>query len=64
MNSNRSGLRYDREFKNNAIALVRGGRTITEVARDLGVPPSGRWGAAGRGGPTAQRTEHAGFGDA
>jgi len=37
MNSNRSGRRYDREFKNNAVALVRGGRTITEVARDLGV---------------------------
>jgi transposase-like protein len=37
MNSNRSGRRYDREFKNNAVALVREGRTITEVARDLGV---------------------------
>jgi len=37
MNRNRSGRRYDREFKNNAVALVRGGRTITEVARDLGV---------------------------
>ena len=29
--------RYDREFKENAVALVRGGRTITSVARDLGV---------------------------
>jgi hypothetical protein len=37
MNSNRSGRRYDREFKSNAVALVRGGRMITEVARDLGV---------------------------
>ena len=37
MKSNRSGRRYDREFKSNAVALVRGGRTITEVARDLGV---------------------------
>jgi hypothetical protein len=37
MNNNRSGRRYDREFKKNAVALVRGGRTITEVARDLGV---------------------------
>ena len=37
MNSNRSGRRYDREFKSNAVALVRGGRTITEVGRDLGV---------------------------
>jgi transposase len=31
------GRRYDREFKLNAIALVKEGRTITEVARDLGV---------------------------
>jgi transposase len=37
MNKNRSGRRYDREFKNNAVALVHAGRTITEVARDLGV---------------------------
>ena len=37
MKSNRSGRRYDREFKSNAVALVRGGRTITEVGRDLGV---------------------------
>lgn len=29
--------RYDREFKDNAVALVRGDRSITEVARDLGV---------------------------
>jgi transposase len=29
--------RYDREFKENAVALVRGGRSILEVARDLGV---------------------------
>ena len=31
MNRNSSGRRYDREFKNNAVALVRGGRTITEL---------------------------------
>ena len=37
MNSSRSGRRYDRQFKHNAVALVRSGRTITEVARDLGV---------------------------
>lgn len=37
MNRNRGGRRYEREFKNDAVALVRGGRTITEVARDLGV---------------------------
>src|SRR5438874_1543826 len=33
----RRGRRYDREFKENAAALVRGGRTIVEVARDLNV---------------------------
>jgi transposase len=37
MNMNSSGRRYEREFKNHAVALVRSGRTITEVARDLGV---------------------------
>ena len=37
MNKNRSGRRYDREVKNNAVGLVHAGRTITEVARDLGV---------------------------
>ena len=40
MNHSRSGRRYDREFKDNAVALVRSGRTISEVARDLGVS---RW---------------------
>jgi transposase-like protein len=35
--SSNSGRRYDREFKNNAVALVQSGRTVTEVARDLGV---------------------------
>jgi hypothetical protein len=29
---NTSGPRYDREFKNNPVALVHAGRTITEVA--------------------------------
>lgn len=37
MNHNSSGRRYDREFKDNAVALIRNGRTITEVSRDLGV---------------------------
>jgi transposase len=37
MNRNRSSRRYDREFRNNAVALVRGGHTIIEVALDLGV---------------------------
>jgi transposase len=36
----RSGRRYDREFKENAVALVLKGRTIAEVARDLHVS---RW---------------------
>ena len=33
----RSGRRYDREFKENAVALIRSGRSTTEVGRDLGV---------------------------
>jgi hypothetical protein len=32
MKRNRSGRRYDHEFKNNAVALMHAGRTITEVA--------------------------------
>jgi transposase-like protein len=36
-NSSKFARRYDREFKENAVALVESGRTITEVARDLGV---------------------------
>lgn len=45
MNNHRSGRRYDREFKENAVALVRSGRTIQSVARDLGVTTwsLGRW---------------------
>ena len=31
------GRRYDADFKENAVALVKSGRTIVEVARDLGV---------------------------
>ena len=31
------GRRYDREFKEKAIALVLGGRSQGEVSRDLGV---------------------------
>ncbi len=43
--SSHSGRRYDRDFKINAVALVQGGRTITEVPRDLGVSKwsLGRW---------------------
>jgi transposase len=45
MNSSNCGRRYDREFKQNAVALVRSGRSITSVARDLGVTTwsLGRW---------------------
>lgn len=35
--SSKFARRYDREFKQNAVALVESGRSITEVARDLGV---------------------------
>jgi transposase-like protein len=31
------GRRYDRKFKEKAVALVQSGRTVSEVARDLGV---------------------------
>lgn len=39
------GRRFDKEFKQSAIALVKEGRTITEVARDLGISQSAlsRW---------------------
>jgi transposase-like protein len=52
--SSNSGRRYDREFKINAVALVQGGRTITEVARDLGVSKwsLGRWVEQARAGQT------------
>jgi transposase len=33
----RYARRYDRELKENAVALVEGGRDIKEVARDLGI---------------------------
>lgn len=46
------GRRYDREFKENAVALVRGGRSVSQVARDLGVSQwsVGRWVQAANGG--------------
>jgi transposase len=37
MEKSKSGRRYDAEFKENAVALVRSGRKISHVARDLGV---------------------------
>jgi hypothetical protein len=36
MDANKNGRRYDREFKENAVPLAGGGRSATEVARDLG----------------------------
>ena len=53
-NPSRTGRRYDREFKNNAVALVQSGRTVTEVARDLGVSKwsLGRWVEQAKAGQT------------
>jgi transposase len=36
-NSSKFARRYDREFKQNAVALIQSGRSVSEVARDLGV---------------------------
>jgi transposase len=36
-NSSKFARRYDREFKQQAVALIQNGRSITEVSRDLGV---------------------------
>ena len=36
-NSSKCARRYDREFKEQAVALIQSGRSITEVSRDLGV---------------------------
>jgi transposase-like protein len=50
----RRGRRYDREFKENAVALVRAGRTIAAVARDLHVSKwsLGHWVRAAERGAT------------
>ena len=37
INSSKFARRYDREFKQNAVALIQSGRLISEVSRDLGV---------------------------
>jgi transposase-like protein len=44
--------RYDAEFKQNAVALVQSGRSISEVCRDLGCSTwsLGRWVAAKQNG--------------
>lgn len=34
--NSRKGRRYDAEFKESAVALVQSGRSLSEVARDLG----------------------------
>ncbi|WP_373431185.1 transposase [Streptomyces turgidiscabies] len=40
--SNKQGKRYSEECKRDAVALARStGKTVTEVARDLGVSPEG-----------------------
>jgi transposase-like protein len=36
-NSSKYARRYDREFKEQAVALIQSGRSISEVSRDLGV---------------------------
>jgi transposase len=35
--ANKSGRRYDADFKQNAVSLVLAGRSFKEVAQDLGV---------------------------
>lgn len=37
MEPSKRGRRYDQQFKADAVALVKSGRTAVEVARDLGV---------------------------
>jgi transposase len=36
-NNSKFARRYDREFKQQAVALIQSGHSITEVSRDLGV---------------------------
>ena len=37
MDQSKRGRRYDKQFKADAVALVKSGRTTVEVSRDLGV---------------------------
>ena len=37
MDHSKHGRRYDKQFKQDAVALIKSGRTAVEVARDLGV---------------------------
>ena len=50
--NSKSGRRYDRDFKENAVALVLGGRSVTDVSRSLGVSHWSltRWVQRARGG--------------
>ena len=45
MNRNRSGRRYDREFKDDAVALVRGRANDHLGGARSGPSPNGRWGS-------------------
>lgn len=36
-NSSKFARRYDRDFKQDAVALIQSGRSVSEVSRDLGV---------------------------
>jgi transposase-like protein len=58
-NSSKFARRYDREFKQNAVALIESGRTITEVARDLGVShwSLSRWVKEAQGGHTLSESK-------
>jgi len=52
MDYSKCGRRFDREFKENAVALVKSGRTKAQVSRELGVSvwTLGQWIVAqGRG---------------
>ena len=53
MNSNRSGRRYDREFKSNAVALVRAGERSPRWGA-IWASPNGHWGT-GYEGPRRER---------
>ena len=37
ISNSKCGRRYDREFKESAVALVQSGKALKQVARDLGV---------------------------
>ena len=57
--------RYDREFKENAVALVRKGRSQNEVSRDLGVAASslGKWVKQAQSRPGAAPSKNSGGGE-